>query len=374
MGALWGRSATVVGAGIAGLTAALALARCGARVTVLERAPALTEVGAGIQLSANAVRVLDALGLQAALDGASLRNRAVQLNDRHGRRVLRMDLLAHRPNARFVLVHRAALVSLLAEAVREAGVVLHLGQDVTTPPEGALIVGADGLKSSLRATLNGREVPFFTGQTAWRTVVGDKGSAAEAHVFMGPHRHLVSYPLPGGLRNIVAVQERRDWQEEGWSHRGDPDQLRLAFADFAGPVPAWLAAVEQVHLWGLFRHDVAKRWHDERLVLMGDAAHPTLPFLAQGAGMAIEDAWVLAACLDAAADQAAALARYQSLRRPRTCRIVAAANANAANYHLRGPKRIVGHSVLRLVDRMAPGLMPGRFDWLYDHDPVAETA
>lgn len=372
MGFLSDRSATVVGAGIGGLTAAVALARRGARVTVIEKAPALTEVGAGIQLSANAVRVLDALGLAATLDAVSLRTEVVQLNDHRGRRVLRMDLVAHRPQARFLLIHRARLIALLAQAAADAGAILRFGQTVETVPDAPLVVAADGLKSRLRAALNGREVPFFTGQTAWRALipVADP-TVAEAQVFMGPGRHLVSYPLAGGLRNIVAVEERRDWQDEGWSHPGDPADLRASFAAFGGPVPEWLAAVRQVHLWGLFRHEVASRWHDDRLVLLGDAAHPTLPFLAQGAGMAIEDAWILAACLDADADQGAALRRYQSLRQPRTRRIVDAASANARNYHLQGGKRLLGHALLRVADRMAPGLMPGRFDWLYDHDPVA---
>ncbi|QBX34168.1 FAD-dependent oxidoreductase [Paracoccus liaowanqingii] len=373
-GALEGRPATVIGAGIGGLTAALALARRGARVTLLERAPTIAEVGAGIQLSANAVRVFDALGLGPAVDAASLRNRAVQLNDAQGRRVLRMDLAAHRPEARFLLIHRARLIDLLARAALDAGVDLRLGQDIATPPDLPLVIGADGVRSTLRRALNGPETPFFTGQTAWRALLPEAADAPpEAQVFMGPGRHLVSYPLAGGLRNLVAVVERADWQDEGWSHPGDPTDLRAAFAGFAGPVPGWLAAVDRVHLWGLFRHPVAARWHDDRRAILGDAAHPTLPFLAQGAGMAIEDAWVLAACLDAGSDQPAALARYQALRQPRVTRITDAATANARNYHFKGPMRLAAHTVLRLADRLAPGLMPGRFDWLYDHDPVSAT-
>ncbi|WP_240769098.1 FAD-dependent oxidoreductase [Paracoccus liaowanqingii] len=365
---------TVIGAGIGGLTAALALARRGARVTLLERAPAIAEVGAGIQLSANAVRVLDALGLGPGVNAASLRNRAVQLNDVQGRRVLRMDLAAHRPEARFLLIHRARLVDLLARAAVDAGVDLRLGQDIATPPDLPLVIGADGVRSTLRRALNGPETPFFTGQTAWRAILPEAADAPpEAQVFMGPGRHLVSYPLAGGWRNLVAVVERADWQEEGWSHPGDPKDLCAAFAGFAGPVPGWLAAVDRVHLWGLFRHPVAARWHDDRRAILGDAAHPTLPFLAQGAGMAIEDAWVLAACLDAGPDQPAALARYQALRQPRVTRITDAATANARNYHFKGPTRLAAHTVLRLADRLAPSLMPGRFDWLYDHDPVSAT-
>ncbi|CAM3126994.1 FAD-dependent oxidoreductase [Paracoccus nototheniae] len=371
MGALKGRPVTVIGAGIGGLTAALALSRRGAHVTVLERAPALTEIGAGIQIPANAVRVLDALGLGPALAAASLRNRAVQLNDATGARVLRMDLIAHRPDARFLLIHRARLIDILADAATASGVTISLGHAVTTPPDAPLLVGAEGLKSPSRTFLNGPEAPFFTGQTAWRALIPEAPDAPpEAQVFMGPGRHLVSYPLRGGLRNLVAVMERPYWQAEGWSHPGNPDDLRAVFSGFAGPVPGWLAAVDRTQLWGLFRHRVAPSWQDGRLAILGDAAHPTLPFLAQGAAMAIEDAWTLAACLDADADQARALIRYQTLRQPRTTRITDAATANARNYHLTGPKRRAAHAALRLSDRLFPRLMPARFNWLYDHDPL----
>ncbi|SEN94060.1 salicylate hydroxylase [Paracoccus alcaliphilus] len=372
MGSLQDRQIAIIGGGVAGLTAALALSRRGARVTLHERAPAITEVGAGLQLSPNAMRVLDALGLGPELARISLRSHAVELRNMQGARVLRLDMLAHRPNAEFRLIHRARLIDCLAGAVQAAGVTLRLGSDIQTPPEADLTIGADGLRSRMRQILNGREAPFFTHQTAWRTVIPDRDATPCAQVFMGPGRHLVSYPLAGGLRNIVAVMERNAWQEEGWSHQDDPANLRAAFADFRGPVPHWLDAVEQVHIWGLFRHEVARNWQNGHLVLIGDAAHPTLPFMAQGAVMAIEDAWHLAACLDAIPDQPQALSRFEASRRDRTTRIVAAANANARNYHLTGLRRLIGHSALRLADRLAPKLALSRFDWLYDHDPTSE--
>lgn len=374
-GALAGRPVVIVGAGVAGLTAGVALARRGARVTVLEQAPAIREVGAGLQVSPNAMTVLAALGLREVMQPASRRSHAVQLLDHSGMLVARLDLIRHRPREEFRLIHRARLINLLARAAVAADVRIELGRRVSTMPDAPLVIGADGLRSRVRETLNGREVPFFTHQTAWRMLVPDHAaSLPEVQVFMGPGRHLVSYPLADGLRNIVAVLERHDWQDEGWSRQDDPANLRAAFAGFGGPVPGWLDAVAETHVWGLFRHEVARTWQDGRRVIIGDAAHPSLPFVAQGAVMAIEDAWLLAACLDADTDQMRGLARFEELRKPRVTRIVAAANANARNYHLTGPKRRVAHAALRAASRLAPGRLLGRFDWLYDYDPTTHRA
>ncbi|MDO5528920.1 MAG: FAD-dependent monooxygenase [Paracoccus sp. (in: a-proteobacteria)] len=375
LNALAGRDITIIGAGVAGLCAATAMAQRGAHVRVLERAEALREVGAGLQISPNAGRVFDALGLGTALDQVSQRSDGVILHDARGRVVASLPLARRRPGAAFRLVHRARLIELLGRAASDAGTEIMLGKaaGADVPAGTDLLVGADGLRSAVREALNGAQTPFFTGQIAWRALIHDDAPDSFARVYMGPGQHLVSYRLAGGLRNIVAVREAAEWHEEGWSHEDDPAHLRAAFAGVSGPVPGWLEQVSQVSIWGLFRHEVAAHWHDGRRVILGDAAHPTLPFMAQGAVMAIEDAWTLAACLDAFTDQSAALARYQAIRRPRALRLVAEANANARNYHLSGAAAMLAHTALRGASRLAPGLLMRRFDWIYDYDPIAET-
>lgn len=351
---------TVIGAGIAGLAVSLALARAGHPVRVLEQASGLAEGGAGLQISPNGASVLKALGLGDAIERIAQPTEAVDLRRAQaGRLVLRMKL-----GPGFWLVHRADLIESLQQAARATGVEIVFGQRIEAALPPGIVLGADGLHSTLRSRLNGPEQPFFTGQVAWRAVVPSDGGAAVAQVFMGPGRHLVSYPLRNGtLRNIVAVEERAEWVAEGWSGPGDISALRSAFSDFAGPVQQWLDQIGEVNLWGLFRHQVAPVWAAEGIAILGDAAHPMLPFLAQGANMALEDAWVLARCLSEGR-----LAAYQPLREARVRRVVAAANANARAYHLRGPLARTVHLGLQAVGAVAPGLMLQRYDWVYGED------
>ncbi|MEM7643214.1 MAG: FAD-dependent oxidoreductase [Pseudomonadota bacterium] len=361
---------TILGAGISGLACALACARRGLSVEVLEQAPALTEVGAGLQIAPNGGRVLDALGVQVR----SLASEAIHLIDgRTGKRLVRMPL-----GSGFRLVHRADLISGLAEAVAAAGVSVRLGAGVSSVEDGVLslidggrhsfrrLIGADGARGASRAFVAPDHVPVFTGQVAWRTIVPVRPDwPHEAQVLVGPGRHLVCYPLRDGRSlNVVAVEERRDWAAAGWSHRDDPGTLRAAFAGYAPPVRALLDRVEIVHLWGLMDHGSRSRWHRGAVTLIGDAAHPTLPFLAQGANLGLEDAWTLAASLDD-------VEGWEAARRPRVERALAAAKANAANYHLTGVKKAAAHAALRLADRVRPQALAARFAWLYEHDVTA---
>ncbi len=385
-----GQKVIVLGAGVAGLAVARALALRGAQVTVIEQADAIREVGAGLQVSPNGAAALKGLGLHGELVAASTRASAVELRDGlDGDVVTRLEVGKLRPDQGYHFVHRADLIALLLKGATEVGVELNLLNRVAsvdlsgaqpaavledgTRHEAELLIGADGLHSATRIALNGKVAPFFTGQVAWRAVITGDGGPPVAEVHMGPGRHLVTYPLRGGtLRNIVAVEERRKWAEESWTLRDDPLELRLAFKMFSPRVRNWLDQIEDVWLWGLFRHPVAKVWQqalpDGAVAILGDAAHPTLPFLAQGASMALEDAWVLAESLAAADSWGAGLALYQTKRRDRCVRIVDAASRNAKAYHLTGMTRSLAHTGLKIGGRLAPDLALRRFDWLYGHD------
>ncbi len=380
----------VIGAGIGGLAAARALALRGADVTVLEQAGAIAEVGAGLQISPNGFVVLHALGLGDLLAAGAVQGQAVSLRDYRKGEVLRLDL-RQLESRDYYFVHRADLIDVLAEGARAAGVKIRLLQKVDQVIPGArpelrmangvvlsadLVIGADGLHSKARQALNGTAAPFFTRQVAWRAVVPNlEERGPEVRVHMGPLRHVVSYPLRGGKAlNIVAVQEQAAWAAESWSQQDDPMALRAAFGDFGPEVQTLLARVENVNLWGLFRHQVAQNWYREGVALLGDAVHPTLPFMAQGACMALEDCWELAEALSDSETVDQALARYQSRRESRVHRVVEAANGNAWKYHLSFPPlRWAAHTALRVGGAMAPERMMRQFDWLYNFDVTEKT-
>ncbi|MDW3221653.1 MAG: FAD-dependent monooxygenase [Paracoccaceae bacterium] len=381
------KNAIVAGAGIGGLACATALARQGVAVEVFEQAPTISEVGAGLQVSPNGLAVLHALGLEESLarSGAVTAQAVVLADYKSGRQVARLDL-TRLQDQRYLFVHRHALITLLSQAALDHGVVLKLGRKVTAiaPGDAPLVtfedgssaqaqavICADGIHSIGRQAVSPGPEASFTGQVAWRAAIPVQDALPEARVTMGPGRHLVSYPIHAGkLMNIVAVQERAAWASGGWNHADDPDNLRAAFSDFGDPIRSVLEQVNEVKLWGLFRHPVVETWQAGNVSLLGDAAHPTLPFLAQGANLALEDAWVLADCLMSGKDSVT----YQKLRKDRARKVIDAASKNAWKYHLpEGPMRRLAHLGLSLGSRAAPGAMMRQFDWIYRHDVTGKN-
>ena len=391
--------ALIAGGGIAGIAAALGFARAGWEVHVYEQAEALGEVGAGLQLSPNASRVLARHGILPDLRSRASAPQWVDLRDGEtGESVHRVELGAAaeaRWGAPYLHIHRADLLDVLAGAASKAGVELHLGQpvaDATSRPassslhlenggvvEGDVVIGADGIRSRLRAVTGPVTDPRYAGRVAWRGLIPASAlpaAAAPGHgatVWMGPGRHLVAYPVRRGeLINFIAVLDRPEWAEEGWSLPGDPKELRAAFAGWAAPVRTLLDAVSECFLWGLFERPEQVRWVRDRFALIGDAAHPMMPFLAQGAAMAIEDGAALIRHLSQGNDVPAALAVWEDERWPRVVRVMERSRANGRLFHRQqGISRKIMHGAMRMLGRTSPQLAAAQLDWLYGHDACA---
>ncbi len=383
-----GRKIAVIGAGIGGMTAALACARQGAEVVIFEKSETLGEVGAGLQLAPNAIKVLKALGVgEAVLAAGNYPDSADLRHFRSGSLLARVPLGAaavQRWGGEFLQIHRRDLLDCLINAASAAGVRIQTGSPVqNTDVSGEvicngqaqrfdLVVAADGVRSRIRAQHISPRQARFNGQVAWRGIVPVERLAKPlpnaASVYLGPGRHFVTYPLRRGqVWNVVAVEERDQWAEEGWSTPGDVSNVRAAFCGWADEVQALLEGLESCFLWGLFSHPPLPSWRAGRIVLLGDAAHPMLPFMAQGAGMAIEDAFVLSESL-AANTIEQAIEVYEARRKPRATRVQTASAGNARIYHARAPRAQILHLGMRLQGAFAPTRMQSRFDWLYGAD------
>lgn len=340
------RTALVVGAGIGGLAAALALARRDWDVRVLERAQTLGEVGAGLTLSPNPMRALDWLGLREALAPyLSLPPYQISEDPLTGAetgRIVRGARAVEQYGVPYAFIHRADLHSVLAEALRSlapaavltdtacAAVEVNGDEAVVTSSTGqqwhaSLVIGADGLRSSVRAALLGPQPARYTGFVAWRALLdydaAPPGSIpAGSAVTWGPGRCFVRYRLePRRLLNCVAFAREAAWQEEDWSVHADPEVPAQLFADWHPALSALLRAAprERCFKWGLFDRDPIASYAYGPIALLGDAAHPMLPFLGQGAALALEDAVVLGRALEQFADVREAVARYSHIRQPR---------------------------------------------------------
>lgn len=344
---------------------------------MFERAPALGEVGAGLQLGANGFRALAALGVAERVAAAAFAAPSIEL--RSGGTGARLARVATggRWGAAHLCVHRADLVAALAAAL-PAGAV-ETGAEVAGLAEGGgglrlasgeifgadLVVGADGLRSRIREAMLGAEAPRFTGHVAWRATLPAEAAPLLPQTVVawaGRGRHAVTYPLRGGrLVNFVGIAPE-DWRREGWSEPGDAADLRTRFASGAAPLAEVLGAIEAPFRWALFDRPALPRWSEGAAVLLGDAAHPMLPSLAQGAAQALEDAVALAARLDGAADIPAALRAHFAARRARVERVQAEARANLRRFHSDGPLFRAG---VAAAHALAPGWFSRRLDWLY---------
>ena len=362
-----GLQVVVIGAGIGGMAAAIALAQQGAKVRVLEQSTELGDVGAGLQVSANGRKALVALGV---VDGgahpAAMLSSGTEFRDgARGRFVTQIPP----PNAGPTwYMHRADLLGLLVKRATDLGVSIDLGRHCAPGAVSAdLIIAADGVRSQWRAAVDAAHDPEFTGHVAWRALVpwNAQGGTSSAVVSMGRGAHVVSYPLRGGsVMNLVAFEERRDWTQEGWRLPGDPAEFQDRFSQFGGLVGEMMQSAYDVNTWALFARPVATRWVNGTTVLLGDAAHPTLPFMAQGACLALEDAVVLERVLSAETTLDRALARYQILRKKRAQDVVALAAGNAWRFHLAKPMAWGAQAVLTV----GAGALARRLEWVYSYD------
>jgi salicylate hydroxylase len=392
----------IAGAGIGGLAAALALLRHGFEVSIHEHAQTLSEVGAGLQIGPNGAKVLQALGLTEALAAVAFHPESAEMRvGTSGRVIFSLPLgepALRRYGAPYYHLHRADLHAVLKQAVEaRAPGCIHLGHEVRevrqdaqgvelgfangTSDRGALLIGADGVHSVVRRELFDIADGEYTGMSAWRMTVPasrlPKGLVPpKATVWVGPGKHVVTYYLRGGeLINLVGVVEEAEWPYDSWTSLGGKSDI---LADFKGWHPIIQRILEsgddgEYYKWALRALPPLEHWSQGRATLLGDACHPMLPFMAQGAVMAIEDAWVLAEQLARnPQDLPGALSRYEALRKPRATRVQSASRRNGKLYHQHSTAgQAVLYSPLWMVSRVAPDFFAGQLDWLYGEDVTA---
>ena len=390
----------VIGAGIGGLSAALGLRRAGFDVEIYEQAAELTEVGGGINMGPNAVRVLLNLGLGPGLERVAVR--PVGTHQRRWQDGSTLQRAALNPRceelygAPHLTIHRRDLLAVIAAAFPPER--LHLGHRFVGFTESGdhveagfangariaadVLIGADGIHSAVRAQLFGDEPPQFAGCVAYRGLVpaeriADLGLELGSQSWVGPGGHFVHYFVSAGrLLNFVGWTEHDEWNREDWTDRATIERAQAAFAGWHPQIGRIIAAADTCFIWALFDRDPLPQWSAGRVSLLGDACHPMYPFMGQGAAQALEDGAALAACLAAsvmagAGDPAAALQRYERARLPRVSRVQALSRANKTRFHLPdGPAQQARDALwARGGDRS-----PDALRWLYDHDPAALDA
>jgi salicylate hydroxylase len=378
----------IVGGGLAGLAAAHALSRCGIQAEVFEAAPALGEIGAAVNVAPNASRALLAIGLGdkiAAVANSSpgiyTRNMQtgefLEFNDRRKSSV--------RYGAPYYTFHRADLLDALASGLdrrlihldhrlvgveeKSDGVVLAFGNGAKVDAE--FVIGADGVRSVIRHALYGHDNPTYTGQMVWRALLNGSDVPREVleptgHVqWVGPGRHLLAYYIRGEkLVNIVTQEDTDKWVEEGWSTRGDPDEMRASFPNSEPRLEKLLSLVTQCSKWGLFTRPLTENWGRGRIQLIGDAAHAMLPNAGQGACQAFEDAYILAQWLEACRDPVEAFANFRRVRIPRVHAVQRLSLANARFKHMRDSAE------QKDLIASGKGSVHGSAEWVWAYDPI----
>lgn len=383
----------IIGAGIGGLTAAVALRQAGFAVDVYEQAPELTEVGGGINLGPNAVRVLQRLGLGLSLDRDGVRplftHQRRWQDGRTLQRAVLNPLCEQLYGAPHLTIHRRDLLAAIASGFpaehvhldhRLAGFADQGDSVEAWFDNGArcavdVLVGADGIHSTVRARLFHDEAPLFAGCVAYRGLVpvdriADLGLEPGTQSWLGPGGHFVHYFVSRGqLLNFVGWTEHDTWNREDWTDRATIARALAAFAGWHAQIGRIIAAAETCFIWALFDRDPLPRWSVGRATLLGDACHPMYPFMGQGAAQSIEDGAALAACLVAGGgDVAGALLRYEEVRLPRARRLQAMSRANKTRFHMRdGPEQCTRDAEWARAGDRAPDALR----WLYEHDPGA---
>ena len=385
----------IAGAGIGGLTAALSLLRTGHKVQVLEQASELLEVGAGVQLSPNCTRVLFELGLGDEMVARSSEpvSKEVRLwNTGQAWKLFDLGpMCREKYGYPYLTIHRAHLHATLLDAVNRlspAAITLNAkvascvtngeGATVTTADgrsfTGDVVVGADGVHSAIRAQLFGNDKPGFSGLVAWRGLIPMARLPlhlrdAKGVNWIGPGSHVIHYPLSNdGLVNFVGAVERSDWKVESWHEKGSVDECLRDFANWHADVQTLIRSIATPYKWAMMTREPMASWTTGCITLLGDACHPTLPFLAQGAAMAIEDGFMLARALNEYPGQPAqALQKYEAARKERTSRVVRGSNDNARRFHDHSLASETGAA--EYVDReWTPARVVERYDWLFRYN------